>query len=70
MQYERGEGAGKEDFPILGDCRQQNIDTGMGMERMAVLLQGVDNIYEIDRCGGCSTGGRADRAEVRPRPPH
>jgi len=47
MQYERGEGTGY-DFPIVGDLPQQNIDTGMGMERMATLLQGVDNLYEID----------------------
>src|SRR6476659_5752016 len=48
MQYERGPGTGKDDYPILGDLPQQNIDTGMGLERMAFLLQGVDNIYEID----------------------
>ncbi|WFE30916.1 alanine--tRNA ligase [Micromonospora sp. WMMD975] len=48
MQYERGPGTGKEDFPILGDLPAQNIDTGMGLERMASLLQGVDNLYEID----------------------
>lgn len=48
MQYERGDGGGKEDFPILGELKQKNIDTGMGLERVAYLLQGVDNLYEID----------------------
>jgi len=48
MQFERGAGTGKDDYPILGDLPSQNIDTGMGLERMAFLLQGVDNIYEID----------------------
>ncbi|MFI2752073.1 alanine--tRNA ligase [Cellulomonas sp. P22] len=48
MQYERGDGGGKDDFPILGELKQRNIDTGMGLERVAYLLQGVDNMYEID----------------------
>jgi alanyl-tRNA synthetase len=48
MQYERGAGAGKDDFPILGELPVRSIDTGMGLERMATVLQGVDNIYEID----------------------
>ena len=47
MQFERGEGAGY-DYPILGDLPARNIDTGMGLERMATILQGVDNLYEID----------------------
>ncbi|TDB83896.1 alanine--tRNA ligase [Actinomadura sp. KC216] len=48
MQYERGPGESKTDFPILGDLPAKNIDTGMGLERMAAILQGVDNIYETD----------------------
>jgi len=47
MQYERGEGAGY-DYPIVGELPNRNIDTGLGLERMATLLQGVENLYEID----------------------
>jgi alanyl-tRNA synthetase len=43
MQYER-DAAGN----ILGELPQQNIDTGMGLERMALLLQDVPNVYETD----------------------
>ncbi|MGI8678667.1 MAG: alanine--tRNA ligase [Jatrophihabitans sp.] len=50
MQFERGAATGphKGDYEILGDLPRPNIDTGMGMERMATLMQGVDNLYEID----------------------
>ncbi|TDE92481.1 alanine--tRNA ligase [Occultella glacieicola] len=48
MQYERANGGTKDHFEILGELRQKNIDTGMGLERVAFLKQGVDNMYEID----------------------
>ena len=48
MQFERGEGTGKDSFEILGELPSKNIDTGMGLERVAFLLQEVDNLYEID----------------------
>src|SRR5215218_5969914 len=75
MQYERGAGQGK-DFPILGELPKKNIDTGMGLERVAYLLQGVDNMYEIDEVAPVLrraaelagvTYGRDHEADVRLR---
>ena len=37
-----------EPFHVIGDLPAKNIDTGAGLERLAMVLQGVDTLFEVD----------------------
>jgi alanyl-tRNA synthetase len=49
MQYLIDDVKSKTDFRIVKELPRKNIDTGMGLERVAFIKQGVDNMYEIDQ---------------------
>ncbi len=49
MQYLIDDVKSKTDFRIVKELPKKNIDTGLGVERIAFIKQGVENMYEIDQ---------------------
>ncbi|RII43123.1 alanine--tRNA ligase [Galactobacter valiniphilus] len=75
MQYQLSAVRSKTDFDVAGELPQRNIDTGLGLERLAMILQGVENIYETDQVRpvldrAAEMAGKAYTGTEDPADPH
>ncbi|WP_030669894.1 alanine--tRNA ligase [Streptomyces sp. NRRL B-1347] len=48
MQSQRGEGDKKGNFPVLGELGRKGVDTGLGLDRLAAILQDAQNVCTTD----------------------
>ena len=75
MQYQLSAVRSKTDFDVAGELPQKNIDTGLGLERLAMILQGVENMYETDQVRpvldkAAELSGKAYTSAEDPSDPH
>src|SRR5699024_10184803 len=49
MQYQLADVLSQADFDVAGELANKNIATGLGLERLAMILQVVENMYETDQ---------------------
>ncbi|MCI3928817.1 alanine--tRNA ligase [Streptomyces sp. AN091965] len=48
MQSLRGESDKRGNFPVLGELGRKGVDTGLGLDRLAAILQGAQNVCTTD----------------------
>ncbi len=46
-----------EPYHVIGELPSKNIDTGMGLERLAMILQGAESAFDVDTVRGVREAG-------------